>query len=130
MHTYIHTNTHTQNIFNEPVGTSRILIEARYVDASHTVTRTATTRLSSVGQLSIRAFTNNIDEVFVTLSDSSADATDYVDVLRTGISISSSVSGTDTETLVMTETGPTTSIFTGVIPVQVCCKLFFYLCCE
>jgi hypothetical protein len=97
-----------------------VTIEANYVDSSHATTRTARTTLVPTGQLFIRPFADRIDEVFVTLLDASVDATDYVDTLRSGVTISTGVGGgTDSEVLVMTETGPATSTFTAVIPVQV-----------
>jgi hypothetical protein len=108
-----------------PSGTQRRILQATYTDVSHSnVGRSYVAQLAAVGVLTTAPFADSITNLVITLQDSTFDTTDNVETLTPGVVVTTEVGGSnsagdyrDTETVVLTETGPATSTFTGNLPI-------------
>jgi len=108
-----------------PSGTQRRILTASYTDESHrNAVRSYSAQMAAKGVITLSPFADTISSVFITLQDSSLDTSDQIQTLMPGITVSTDVGGsngqgdyTDTEKVALTETGPSTSTFTGVLPI-------------
>ena len=112
-----------QNSYGAPSGTKRSTVYARYTDASHGgAVRTTAIQVVPRPVLIIRPFEDAIDQLSLTVLDSYADATDYVDTLSVNVATYTGGTGPgnlESETVTLTETGASTATFTGKIAMVV-----------
>jgi hypothetical protein len=108
-----------------PSGTQRRVLTASYTDVSHgNAVRSYSAQMAAKGVITLSPFADTISSVFITLQDSSLDTSDQIQTLTSGVTVSTDVGGSnangdyaDTEKVALTETGPSTSTFTGVLPI-------------
>jgi hypothetical protein len=111
------------NKWGTPEGTQRRILTASYTDVSHgNAVRSYNAHLAAKGVLTVTPFADTISSLVITLQDSSLDTVDEIETLTPGVQVSTEVGGSnlaadyaDIETVALTETGPSTSTFTGVL---------------
>ena len=112
------------NKWGTPEGTQRRILTASYTDESHgNAVRSYNAHLAAKGVLTVTPFADTISSLVITLQDSSLDTVDEIETLTPGVQVSTEVGGSgaesadyaDIETVALTETGPSTSTFTGVL---------------